>query len=52
MTYNIVIPPTIQDKIREQVLYIAEDKPSAALKWYDDIYDCIYSLGDFPIAAR
>lgn len=48
MTYNIVIPPTIQGKIREQALYIAEDKPSAALKWYDDIYDGIYSLADFP----
>jgi toxin ParE1/3/4 len=48
MTYNIVIPPSIQDKIREQALYIAKDKPSAALSWYDNIYDCIYSLADFP----
>ncbi len=48
MTYKIVVPPSIQDKIRQQALYIAADKPTAALAWYDKIQDSIQSLVEFP----
>lgn len=48
MIYKIVVPPSIQDKIRQQVLYIAADKPTAALAWYDKIHDGIQSLAEFP----
>ncbi|MEE8058766.1 MAG: type II toxin-antitoxin system RelE/ParE family toxin [Pseudomonadales bacterium] len=46
--YNIEIPQSVKDKIEEQALYIALDKPSVALKWYDTIYNKIESLSTSP----
>lgn len=48
MSYKIQIPPKIQDKIKTQALLIAEDKPLAALQWYDHVYEKIHSLGELP----
>lgn len=47
-TYSIDIPPLIEEKIREQAIYIAEDKPLAALQWYKDIFNQINTLETFP----
>lgn len=46
--YKIVIPKTVEDAIEKQALYIAEDKPLAALQWYDDIQEKIQTLETSP----
>lgn len=48
MIYKIVVPPSIQEKIRQQALYIAADKHAVALTWYDKIHDGIQSLAELP----
>jgi len=46
--YNVDIPQIVEDKIREQALVIALDKPSVAIQWYDMIFEKILSLDSFP----
>lgn len=46
--YRIVIPPVVEDKIREQALFIAEDKLAVALEWYDYIFEKIETLKSMP----
>ena len=33
--YDIDIPDLVAEKIREQALFIALDKPAVAVQWYD-----------------
>ncbi|GAB5539373.1 MAG: hypothetical protein Salg2KO_14760 [Salibacteraceae bacterium] len=40
------------DKVIHQVDYIALDKPLAALKFYDDLYDRISKIPDHPFKHR
>ena len=47
-TYEINIPPFVEELIKEQAYFIATDKPSVAMKWVDRIYNEIYSLEQFP----
>lgn len=42
--YKIELPQSVKNKIREQAFFIAKDKPSAALQWYDKVFDKIDSL--------
>jgi hypothetical protein len=44
MQYNVDLPPIIIEKIREQALVIALDKPTVALEWYDLVFEKILSL--------
>ena len=46
--YKVVIPPVVEDKIREQALTIALDKPAVATQWYDFIFEKINSLNSMP----
>jgi len=46
--YNIVLPQLIIEKIRQQALVIALDKPSVAIKWYDLVFEKIFSLESMP----
>ncbi len=46
--YQVVIPPVVEDKIREQALFIAEDKPAVALDWYGHIFEKIDTLESMP----
>ncbi len=48
MLYNIKIPERVAKQIKEHALHIATDKPSVALQWYDDEYDKINTLNNFP----
>ena len=48
LIYKIEIPQLVQDKIEEQALYIALDKPAVAMQWYDDIFDHIQTLDNMP----
>lgn len=41
---KVVIPPSVQDQITEQVLYIAEDSIDNALAWEDRLRAAILSL--------
>ncbi|MBL1275940.1 MAG: hypothetical protein COB30_007620 [Ectothiorhodospiraceae bacterium] len=42
--YNVDLPQVIIEKIREQALVIALDKPSVAVQWYDMVFEKIFSL--------
>ena len=46
--YKIDIPPVVEDKIREQALTIALDKPAVATQWYDFIFEKINTLNSMP----
>lgn len=46
--FEITIPPSVRDKIKEQALYIAQDKPAVALRWYEEVYEHIQSLSEMP----
>ena len=47
-TYNVDLPDSVIEKIREQALLIALDKPAAAMQWYERIFDKIFSLELMP----
>ncbi len=46
--YNVDLPQIIIEKIREQALVIALDKPPVAVQWYDMVFEKIFSLGSMP----
>ncbi len=46
--YNVELPQIIIEKIRKQALFIALDKPSVAARWYDMIFEKIFSLESMP----
>jgi len=46
--YKIELPQSVQDKIRDQAIFIVKDKPSLALQWYDKIFEKIDSLESSP----
>ncbi len=46
--YNVDIPPIVENKIKEQALLIALDKPSVAKEWYIMVFDKILSLDSLP----
>lgn len=49
--YNVDLPQIVIEKIREQALVIALDKPSVAVQWYDMVFEKIFSLKSMPNAA-
>lgn len=46
MTFRL--RPEAEADIENIALYIAEDNPSAARRWFEDIYRCCRNLGDMP----
>lgn len=46
--YEIKLPESLIDKIRDRALYIACDQPLAALKWYDAVFAAIERLNTLP----
>jgi plasmid stabilization system protein ParE len=46
--YQIDITPVAEKEIEDFYLYIAEDSPANAEKWYFAIYDKIQTLTNFP----
>ena len=46
--YNVDLPLSVIETIREQALVIALDKPSVAMKWYDLVFEKITSLESMP----
>ncbi|UXN61833.1 type II toxin-antitoxin system RelE/ParE family toxin [Phyllobacterium zundukense] len=40
--------PQAETDIERIVLYIAEDSPTAARRWYDEIYDLCGRVGEMP----
>ncbi len=49
MFFNIELPDRVATQIKKHALFIAQDKPSVALGWYEEIYDKINSLNSFPL---
>jgi plasmid stabilization system protein ParE len=46
--YKINIAPEAAKEIEDIYLYIADDSPNNAAKWYFAIHDKIHALKDFP----
>lgn len=46
--YRIDIAPEVGREIEDIYLYIAEDSPDSAARWYFAIYDKIQTLKEFP----
>ncbi len=47
--YSIVILPNAEQEIEEAYLYIKNDSPINALKWYHEVYQKIQSLSLLPL---
>jgi len=43
---KVVIPPSVQEQIRDQLLYIAEDSIDNALAWEDRLRASINGIGN------
>jgi plasmid stabilization system protein ParE len=43
---RVIIPPTVQDQITEQVLYIASDSIDNALAWEQNLRKAIEKIGE------
>jgi toxin ParE1/3/4 len=50
MTFRL--RPEAEADIEAILLYIAEDSPRAALRWYDEILERCRKLGDMPSMGR
>ena len=46
--YRVIIAPIVQEQIRAQVLYIAQDSIDNALAWEDRLRCTITGIGDLP----
>ena len=46
--YRVIIPLVVQEKIREQVLYIAQDSINNALAWEDRLRKAMQAIGELP----
>ena len=46
--WNVIVELPAQQDIAEAHLWLAEQAPDAADRWFDDIYDSIGSLENFP----
>lgn len=49
---KIVWSPLALERAYEEARYIAEDKPEAALRWLDGLFECIDRLAAFPESGR
>ena len=48
-TFEINIPPNVENEIESYVDHIAKDSIKEALKWYEKLKDKIYSLDQNPM---
>ena len=49
---RVIWSPLAVAKIREEAEYIARDRPSAALRWADGVFDAVQPLAVFPDQGR
>lgn len=49
---RVVWSPLALERVEDIALYIAEDKPDAAVKWVDDLFTTVERLADFPESGR
>lgn len=52
MKWKIIWSPLALTRINEETEYIARDKPGAAEKWADGIFETVDRLTDFPESGR
>lgn len=50
MAYRFVLPVSVKNRLYDHALYIAEDSPSRALSWLDEVTDRMRSLVELPLA--
>jgi plasmid stabilization system protein ParE len=50
MTYDVVIPAEIDEKILDCAAFIAEDSITQALRWVTHVKNRIMSIGELPLA--
>ena len=46
--YKVIIPESVRDRIDEQAIFIAQDKPGTVFEWFDHIYEQIETLQQNP----
>lgn len=49
---RIVWSPLALQRVEEIAVFIAADKPDAAVRWVDDLFAAVERLGDFPESGR
>lgn len=49
---KIIWSPLALERIEEIALYIAEDKPGAAIDWVEGVFEAVERLADFPESGR
>ena len=48
MAYQVEIGPSALREAEEAYLYIAQEAPDAAVKWFNSLVDTVYSLESLP----
>lgn len=46
--YDVRITSEVAEKVRDQALYIAQDKPEVAWRWYENVFEQFEALSDMP----
>lgn len=49
---RVVWAPIVLDRVEEAARYIAQDRPRAAAKWIDGLFNSVRQLADFPESGR
>ena len=49
---RVVWAPIALDRVEEAARYIAQDRPQAAAKWIDGVFNSVRQLADFPESGR
>ena len=49
---RIIWSPLAIERAREAAAYIAADKPDAALRWLEGLFNCVDRLGRFPLSGK
>jgi len=50
MSYQFVLPSSVENRIFDYALYIAEDSPTEAIRWLDQIISKMQSVCEYPQA--
>jgi len=48
MRYQVIPEPGVEEEIEQAFLYISQQSPLNAIRWYNGCLETIYSLADFP----
>lgn len=49
---RVIWSPLALERVEDIAQYIAEDKPSAAIEWVNNLFATVERLADFPLSGR